>query len=148
LRECRQRRDGWHQQVWGAAVATIRKAKNEYRPNDRVIITILTDGHENASVDHRMADLAALVKEATAWGWQLVFLGAGMDAYADAGQAGILTSKTMSYNAGDREMSKTTHRTLARKSREYFAALAPSAEREISFSDHEKDEAGDRYRRS
>jgi hypothetical protein len=132
-----------------AAVATIRKAQDVYRPIDRVIITILTDGFENASVEHRMADLAALVKEATAWGWQFVFLGAGMDAYADAGRAGILAAKTVSFNAAEPETSRRTYRMVARKSRDYFAAqVGSAAQREIEFSDEEKDEAGDRYRPS
>jgi Mg-chelatase subunit ChlD len=132
-----------------AAVITIRKARDVYKPQDKVVIMILTDGHENASIEHRMADLAALVKEATAWGWQFVFLGAGMDAYADAGRAGIRAAKTVSFNAAEPEASRRTYRMVARKSRDFFSAPAGSAaQREISFSDEEKDETGDRYRRS
>ena len=54
-----------------------------------VLVVIQTDGYENASVEYTSADLTALIKEKTAAGWQFVFLGAGLDAFDAARDAGI-----------------------------------------------------------
>jgi hypothetical protein len=127
-----------------AACFTIMKAKDTHNRSARVVITILTDGFENASTEFRMTNLNALVKETAGWGWQHVFLGAGIDAYRNAGQAGIVASKTMSFNASDRDMSKRAYQAVARKSRAYLDA----AEQEILFTGEEKAAVGDRYRPS
>ena len=52
--------------------------KRDDDPN--VVIVMQTDGQENVSVEYTTADLAALIKEKEAAGWQFVFLGAGLDA--------------------------------------------------------------------
>ena len=54
-----------------------------------VLIVFQTDGEENVSVEYTNADLAMLIKEKTAAGWQFLFLGAGIDAFAAARDAGI-----------------------------------------------------------
>jgi hypothetical protein len=54
-----------------------------------VVIVLQTDGEENVSVEYSAADLALLVKEKEQVGWQFVFLGAGLDAFAAARQAGL-----------------------------------------------------------
>ena len=54
-----------------------------------VLVVIQTDGYENASVEFTSAYLTALIKEKTAAGWQFVFLGAGLDAFDAARDAGI-----------------------------------------------------------
>ena len=54
-----------------------------------VLIVFQTDGEENVSVEYTNADLAMLIKEKTAAGWQFLFLGAGLDAFAAARDAGI-----------------------------------------------------------
>lgn len=63
----------------------------------QVLVVIQTDGEENASTEFTNADLNALVKEKVALGWQFVFLGAGIDAFAQASQWGIQAQQTMSY---------------------------------------------------
>ena len=67
--------------------------------NPNVVIVILTDGHENCSVEYDAADLAALIKEKTALGWQFVFLGADLDAFSAARAAdfNIDARHTVSY---------------------------------------------------
>ena len=54
-----------------------------------VVIVLQTDGLENVSVEYTTADLALLVKEKEQAGWQFVFLGAGLDAFAAARDAGL-----------------------------------------------------------
>jgi hypothetical protein len=67
-----------------------------------VVIVLQTDGEENCSTQHKLTELIALIKEKSDAGRQFVFLGAGLDAYAQARRYGIQTSKAMSYGKGAR----------------------------------------------
>ena len=57
------------------------------RPEAITFITI-TDGHENQSREYGRRDIMRLVKEKEARGWTFAFLGAGLDAYGEAGAMG------------------------------------------------------------
>ncbi len=57
------------------------------RPEDVTVITI-TDGMENQSHEFTRQQIVRLVKEKEARGWTFVFLGAGIDAYGEAGGMG------------------------------------------------------------
>lgn len=48
---------------------------------DRVLIAIITDGHENSSVEYSNDDVAKAVKAKTDDGWEFVFLGADQSAW-------------------------------------------------------------------
>jgi hypothetical protein len=106
-----------------------------------VVIVIQTDGAENVSVEYTAADLAELVKHKEKAGWQFVFLGAGLDAFAAAQQAGLHldASRVVSYDRG--------------RSREVFAAASANvaafvADRDVarlSFSDEQRHQVGDAF---
>lgn len=51
---------------------------------EAVIVVTVTDGHENASVEHDVKAIRRLVKEKEARGWTFVFLSADLAAYDDA----------------------------------------------------------------
>ena len=65
------------------------EAVKQRADDPNVVVVMQTDGQENVSVEYTNADLAALIKEKDAAGWQFVFLGAGLDAFAAAREAGI-----------------------------------------------------------
>jgi len=70
--------------------AAVRQAEREVlgkRPEAVTFVTI-TDGQENQSREYRWADIKALVEAKQADGWTFVFMGAGLDAYADARRMG------------------------------------------------------------
>ena len=82
-----------------------------------VLVVIQTDGDENCSVEHTTADLALLVKEKTAAGWEFVFLGAGLDAFAAARDAGLHIDprNTLAYSKhSSREMFQATAKNHSR----------------------------------
>ncbi len=81
-----------------------------------VLVVIQTDGQENCSTEHSLADLAQLVKVKTALGWGFVFLGAGMDAFAEAGSMGIAAGATLSYGRGK---SAQTFHMMAENTQSY-----------------------------
>lgn len=56
---------------------------------DKVIVTIVTDGFENASKRYTYAQIRKLIDEKTGEGWEFLFLGANIDVAAEAGKLGI-----------------------------------------------------------
>lgn len=80
------------------------------RPN-KVIIVTMTDGQENASVNHTVEDVKDRVKHQTEkYGWQYVFLGANIDSFSTGttlGVSGALTANYESTSKGTRKAIKS-----------------------------------------
>jgi Mg-chelatase subunit ChlD len=75
--------------------------KVELRPGEKVALVILTDGQENASKEHTKDTIRALLKDRQDnKGWLVVFLGADVDAFAEAGAIGIAPGKYMALKKG------------------------------------------------
>lgn len=73
----------------------------EQRPA-HVIFVITTDGMENSSKEYSYAQIKAMVEhQQTKYSWEFVFIGAGIDAYAEADQIGIGGIYTMSVQANE-----------------------------------------------
>ena len=108
-----------------------------------VVIVLQTDGQENVSVEYTTADLALLVKEKEQAGWQFVFLGAGLDAFAAAREAGLHLDAA-NVVAYDRAQSRQVFAATAAN----VAAYAASGNvAELCFSDLQRDQVGDNYTR-
>lgn len=129
------------------AAVKIIKATDEavvHRGDDpNVVIVMQTDGEENVSVEYTNRDLAALIKEKKAAGWEFVFLGAGLDAFEAARAAGIHLSAdhVMSYS---RSLSKGAFALTAANVKDY--AELGDAER-LSYRPGQRKRAGDKYTR-
>lgn len=84
-----------------AAYKTIKAVEKatEGDTDTKVVITIQTDGQENASREHTWDELNAIIKEKTAAGWQFNFMGASIDAYQQASKMGIGANQTISYDS-------------------------------------------------
>lgn len=63
----------------------------------KVLIVINTDGEENSSTEFSLDAVKARIKQKRDEGWEFVFMGAGIDAFAEAGEFGIPQASTMSY---------------------------------------------------
>lgn len=77
----------------GKGVAYLRERKPE-----AVIVMIITDGHENNSTEWTKAKVQALVKELEGEGWTFLFLGADIDAFAEASQMGVQAAAALNFN--------------------------------------------------
>ncbi|MFZ6005831.1 MAG: VWA domain-containing protein [Actinomycetota bacterium] len=55
---------------------------------EAITFITITDGEENQSREYGRKDIVRLVKEKEALGWTFAFLGAGLDAYGEAGGMG------------------------------------------------------------
>jgi hypothetical protein len=81
----------------------------------QVIVTILTDGLENASQKFTWKDVGAMIKAQTeTYKWTFLFLGANQDAIATAAQISIAAGNAATY-AADSVGSRSSHRSLSRK---------------------------------
>lgn len=81
-----------------------------------VLVTFQTDGAENCSSQYTRADLALKIKEMEGKGWVFQYIGAGIDAYAEARKIGIADSHTVSYG---REHSDAAFSTLSQTTMRY-----------------------------
>jgi Mg-chelatase subunit ChlD len=81
----------------------------------QVIVSILTDGLENASQNFGWEDVAERIKHQTeVYKWTFLFLGANQDAIATAAKMNIAAANSASYVA-DEAGSRASHRSFSRK---------------------------------
>lgn len=71
---------------------------NSFAPKN-VVITIITDGMENASREHTTAEMTRLIEKKQGDGWEFVFLGANQDAFATASAYKINPNHSLTYDA-------------------------------------------------
>lgn len=74
----------------------------EQRPG-KVVFLIITDGQENSSRDFTRERVRFLIeRQTTVYKWEFLYLGAGVDAFAEAASIGIAQSHAARYAAGPR----------------------------------------------
>lgn len=65
---------------------------------EKVICVVITDGEENSSKEHTKEQVAEMVKHQTEkYDWAFIYLGANVDAFAEAGQLGFAKSAVMDF---------------------------------------------------
>lgn len=96
----------------GRTITTLGEQLAAMPEDDRaneVIVVILTDGHENASVEYTLSQVKDLItRQQDTYGWKFVFLGADQDAFAAGGSMGIGRATTLSYSGTRTEASLTS----------------------------------------
>ena len=120
--------------LFDAIGTMIQKATED--DNEKTVIVIMTDGHENSSREFTSTSMKALLDSVRARGWEVVFLGANFSNFRDADTLGIVASKRMAMASGNMRDAKMA---LARKSRRY----AMSLDETISFDENDRREAGE-----
>ena len=77
-------------------------AREEDRP-DKTIFVITTDGMENASINYNYKQVKKMIeKEQKEYGWEFIFIGANIDACAEAERFGIRRERAVNYIHDDR----------------------------------------------
>lgn len=129
-----------------AAVKTIRAIERSVAeaPDTKVVLAILTDGHENASREHSWEQLIDLVTEKRNAGWQIVFLGAGIDAYQQAQRMGIDAVNTISYDSSDAAATQSVFMETGANT----ANFARGIKGDMGYSVEQKLSAGDVFQPS
>jgi len=105
-------------------------------PNDRVVVVVQTDGHENSSRKITKEVLFNIIKEKTEKGWQFVYLGANIDTF-DAEEMGVAVGTRMAYIPG---MSKSVYTAAASNIASYAQSGSPEA---LNFTSEQRKEAGE-----
>ena len=128
-----------------AATKTIRaleKAIEAKADKPKVVMCIQTDGEENCSErEYTWASLKALIAEKQKDGWQFNFMGAGIDAYDQAGKMGLGAAATMSYDHASPEATKSAFRASAQNT----MLFASGARGNTSYGLDQKIAAGDAF---
>ncbi len=73
-----------------------RRLVPAYRP-ERTIVVVITDGMENASREYTLGRVRKLIAQCKEAGWEFLFLGANMDAVAEAAKMGMEANDAANY---------------------------------------------------
>ena len=76
-----------------------KNTNSEYRA-DKVMFVIITDGYENSSREFTAEQVKKRIEhQKKKYGWEFIFLGANMDAVAEAAKYGISPDRASNYHA-------------------------------------------------
>lgn len=116
----------------GAELAALSESE---RPG-HVIVVVMTDGHENASVEWtHEAVSAAIRRQERNYSWDFLFLAANMDAVAVGQRLGFAADKSLTYAASSGGVASAMASTTAYVSRK---RSAPPASPVVGFSDDDR----------
>lgn len=119
----------------GISMNALRKAVAE---GDKVLVTVVTDGYENASKEYSGKAVKAMVDELKGKGWVFAYIGANQDVEAVAATMSITNAMSFeSTSAGTRVMSMRLNRS---RERIYDCMAAPefsADEANTNFFDEE-----------
>lgn len=92
-----------------ADMAKINAMKKKDRP-DKVLVCVVTDGHENSSREYDIDDIKKLIKDREDNDWNFIYLAANQSAFDVGSSFGISGNNTYTYtasSAGAYSMSNT-----------------------------------------
>jgi hypothetical protein len=94
-------------------VVTRHASLDEDEKPGKVILVVITDGHENSSREiTKKAELVKMVKKQEEdYGWEIVFLGADIDAWGEGSSMGFSKSRGVSKDDMFSNMSKMSYYT-------------------------------------
>lgn len=108
-------RPGGRTPLWDAMGYSLTKIEREVAEEDLVLVTIITDGYENASREYDGASIKTIVDRLSEKGWTFAYIGANQDAIEVAGHMGIDNAMNFkSDKEGTREMWRQERRSRAR----------------------------------
>lgn len=107
----------------------------EHERPAHVVFAVMTDGHENSSVEYDWATVAKMVAhQESVFGWKVLYLGANQDAIAVGARLGVKPGQTMTYDASAQGTRSAVHSTS-----EFVSATA--AGRAAEFTDDQRRDA-------
>ena len=125
--------------LYDAMGTSLQTLKKQAGSDDKVLVTIVTDGEENASAEFDSAAIKKLVDELKARGWVFVYMGADHNVEQVAQRISI--TNTMSFSATPQSTVYTLARERSSRSRMYQRIATGSfdaAEENKSFFEEDK----------
>lgn len=89
--------------LYDAMGTCISELQQKVTHGDRVLVTIITDGYENASRTWSGHQIKSLVQELRQMGWTFTYIGADQDVEKVAGEIGVQNTLRFSANEEDTE---------------------------------------------
>lgn len=89
--------------LYDAVGTCVSELQHSVSHGDRVLVTIITDGYENASITWGLNQIKSLIKELRQVGWTFTYIGADQDVEKVATEIGVRNSLRFSANAADTE---------------------------------------------
>ena len=118
----------------GHGVTVLDKGK---QPGERCILAVMTDGLENASREYTKETIKALLdRKQKEDGWLVLYLGAGHDAWAQAGAIGLHAGNVASFSK--MAMGRSVSAMSMRAKRYAMAADAGEEAKSGGFTDRER----------
>ena len=100
-------------------------AREEDRP-EKTVFVITTDGMENASKAYTYRRVQEMIKRQTEkYGWEFLFLGANIDAKAEAGRLGIDEKRAVKYHS-DKKCTALNYKVVGKAIAEFRCCSAIS----------------------
>lgn len=97
----------------GRAVTRVLVAEfDRAEPGEHTVLVVVTDGHENASTEYTTRRVKRMIDLVRDNGWEVLFLGAGIDAWSVSDDLGIPRSHSSSY-AKSAEGSRAAYNTAS-----------------------------------
>lgn len=84
----------------GKTISNMDKVQTHLSEDDKaekVIFVITTDGMENASREYSYSEVRRMIERQKELGWEFLFLGANMDAAAEAQRLGIAADRSVTF---------------------------------------------------
>jgi len=79
----------------------------EHEKPEKVLIVIMTDGEENSSTEFSKSKIKETIEhQRSKYGWEIMFIGAGIDSFTEAGGMGV--SKGYTYNVSSNNLGMTS----------------------------------------
>lgn len=78
--------------LYDAIGYSLNALRRQVEDNDRVLVTVITDGYENSSAEYSGTAVKALVDELKGKGWVFSYIGANQDAFKEAASIAIMNS--------------------------------------------------------
>lgn len=75
--------------LWDAIMFSIKTVEDVFQEGDVALVTIITDGYENASVTFNRDDIWSKIESLKGKGWTFAYIGANQDSQAVAESIGI-----------------------------------------------------------
>lgn len=104
--------------LWDAMGHSLTELEKVVTDEDLVLVTIITDGYENASREYTGASINALVKRLIEKDWAFAYIGANQDAIEVAGRMGIKNALNF---AADDEGTRAMWRKEKRSRERYYS---------------------------
>lgn len=97
----------------------VAKVRGNLKEDDRAIVYVQTDGQENSSVEYKLDQISAFIKELEGTGkWAFIYVGSGPTAWDDSRLMGF--SKAQTIVLADAGLaSRTTYSSMSSSSRSY-----------------------------